>query len=130
MATKKEPIYFSTSVPANGGKVRLTERIKGSGTIEEVRVRFFPGQQKALQVRPFVKHKGGEYGKIEELITYPSGGDQFLSGDDDNLIFDAIVPVVNDDEIVVEATNTDPDDAYTLHVVIMIDYYGGADRVV
>jgi hypothetical protein len=117
---KKEPISFIAIVP-KGETLKFSERIKANGTIESLRIRFFTGQQKSLHVRPYIKHKGN---KIEDLITYPDGTDQYVSGDDDYLDFPLVVAVENDDEIVVWAQNTDLADDYTLHVSVMVDYYG------
>jgi len=109
--------------------ITLRERIKGDGTIEQMKVRFFQGQQKSLLVRPYVRHKGN---KIEDLITYPEGTNQFLSGENDYLEFDLVVPVENDDELCIWVSNVDADhlDPYTLHVSVMVDYFGGTSRVV
>jgi len=125
---KKEPIVFK-AVIAPGETKKFSERIKGDGTIEQMKVRFFQGQQKSLLVRPYVLHKGN---KIEDLITYPEGTDTYLSGDNDYLEFDLVVPVENDDQLVIWVQNVDPDalDPYTLNLSVMIDYYGGKSRVV
>lgn len=125
-ATSKEVISFRALIQP-GQVVKFHERIKGDATIEQVRVRFYIGQQKALHVRPYVVHRGN---KPEDLITYPEGTDAFLSGDDDYLDFPCVVPVGNDDEAYVWVQNTDADNAYTLVVDMVIDYYGGKSRVV
>lgn len=98
---KKEVISFRKEINASKTDV-LQERIKSDGTIEEIRVRFYQGVQKSLQVEPFIEHKGHQ---IEQMISYPSTTDQFISGDDDYFIYPVSVPVEYDDFIKVKAKN-------------------------
>jgi hypothetical protein len=126
-SVKKEIITFREVIPANTLQtLEFKERIKANGTIETVKVRFYKGQQKALEVYPFVRHKGN---KDESLITY-SGSTSHLSGDDDYFIYDVVVPVENDDQMMIHVKNIDPTYAYTMVVDVAVDYYGGKDRVV
>jgi uncharacterized membrane protein len=124
--SKKETVAFIKIIPA-GTSAKLLERVKGEGTVEKLTVRFYPGQQKSLQVRAIIIHKGN---KIEDLITYPEGGDSYLSGDDDSLVFNIVIPVENDDEIAISVKNIDASNDYTLMAFLEIDYYGGKNRVV
>lgn len=121
-----EPISFVAVIPPLQTR-KFAERVKADGTVEKLKVRFFAGQEKSLQVRPYILHKGR---KIEDLVTYPEGTNEYLCGDDDYLEFDLSIPVENDDEIVIAVSNMDIDDPYTLNVSVMIDYYGGKMRVV
>jgi hypothetical protein len=123
---KKETILFNKVIPANT-QGKISERIKMEGTVERVEVRFYRGQQKALQIIPVVLHKGQ---KSEPLITFPEGTDGYLAGDDDNFKFDIVIPIENDDEVVIYYKNTDLTYDYTLMVHVSIDYYGGKNRVV
>lgn len=126
MLDVSEPIVFVASIPP--GQIRkFQERIKADGTIQSVKVRFFKGQQLALHVRPYVLHTGN---LVEDIITYPEGTNQYLSGDDDYPLYDVVCPVRNDDELVVWVHNTDPDDTYTLNVTVTVDYHGGQNRAV
>ena len=122
----KEVIAFRASVPPLT-QVKFSERVKGAATIVSVMARFYSGQQLALKVRPCVLAQGN---KLTDLITYPEGTDQYLSGDDDVLPFEMSIPVRNDDELVVFAHNTDDNDAYTLVLYVTLDYMGGSSRVV
>lgn len=121
---KKEVISFRKVIEPNKTDV-IAERVKSDGTIEEIKVRFYPGQEKALQVVPFVEHKGQQ---IEQLISFPNTTDHYLSGDNDYFIYDISVPVEYDDFLKVEAKNTSVDFSYTLVVDIVIDYLGGKNR--
>lgn len=121
---KKEVLSFRKIINANTTDV-LHERIKADGTIEEIRIRFYTGQQKSLQLNPFVEHKGN---KIEQIISYPSTTDNFISGDDDYFIFPISVPVEYDDYFKIHAKNIDPTYNYTVTVDVVIDYLGGKER--
>ena len=123
---KMEVMTFRKVIPPNSSDV-MQERVKGDGTVEGVRVRFYQGQQKALKVMPFIEHKGAQ---IENLVTYPATGDNFLSGDDDKLDLPCVISVDANDFIKIRAENTDPTNSYTLAVDVFIDYYGGKDRVI
>lgn len=123
---KKETIAFIKNIAASTD-LKLSERVKGEGTIEKFTVRFYPGQERSLQVRATVIHKGN---KTEDLVTYPEGGENYLSGDDDSLSFNIVIPVENDDEIVLYVKNIDATYEYTLVAYIEIDYFGGKNRVV
>lgn len=124
---RKEVISFRKTIPAGTQNMILQEMIKADGTVEKVAVRFYQGQQKALQVIPYIDHKGDQR---EDLITYPKNTDHYLSGDDDYLIYDVVSTVEYLDYASVMVTNTDPTYDYTLAVDITVDYYGGKDRVV
>lgn len=124
MENKKEVISFRKKILA-GEKGILSERIKADGTVETIRVRFYIGQELYLKVMPYIRHRGN---KVEYPITVV-GGDYWLTGDDDNFVFDVVIPVNNDDEFVVEFENTSSYD-YNLAVDVTIDYYAGQNRIV
>jgi hypothetical protein len=121
----KESIVIRRSVAAGeSGTVR--ERLKADGTVEEIRVRFYPGQEGDLQVMPYILHKGE---RREDLLTFPAGSDRFLSGDDDYVVFPLSVSFEYDDNLQIDFKNiaTFP---YTLSVDVIVDYLGGQNRVV
>lgn len=124
--SKKEVVSFRKTIPA-GQTIILYERIKAQGTVEELRVRFYPGQARELRVYPIILHKGDQ---AENMLTYAESSDNYLSGDDDNLIMPSIVPVDNDDQIKITAINTNATYDYTLVVDVVIDYFAGKNRVV
>lgn len=126
---KKEVIVFRKNVPPNS-KGRIMERVKDNGTIEKLMLRFYMGQELKLGVWPYIKHNGN---KIESMVTI--AGDEtrdnlYLTGDDDQLVFDVVIPVYYDDEIIVEYENTSSEYEYNLVCDITIDYYLGTDRIV
>ncbi len=122
---KKEVITFRKLI-APLEELLLVERVKDNGTIENVKLRFYSGQEMNLKVYPFVKHTGN---KIENLTSSPTN-EYFLAGDDDNFILDVVVPVYYDDEIHVKVKNESVQYAYNLVCDVTIDYYGGENRIV
>lgn len=122
---KKEVIAFRHTIPP-GGKGVLSERIKADGTIEGIKVKFYIGQELYLKVMPYIRHIGN---KVEYPITVVGNGGKWLTGDDDNFSFEVVIPVKNDDEFVVEFENTS-DYEYNLVVDVIVDYYGGQNRIV
>jgi hypothetical protein len=125
VASKKEVVTVRKTILANtSGKLR--ERIKDSGTVEELRLRFYPGQSRALRVVPYILHKGEQR---EDLVTFFDGSDRYFSGDDDTVVLPCILSVGNDDYLEISYANISTLYDYTLAVDIVIDYYGGKNRV-
>jgi hypothetical protein len=123
-----ETISFRQTIPpSNGTPTILQERLKAPCTVEKLRVRFYKGQQLALQVNAYIEHKGQRY---ENLITYAEGTRKYLSGDDDRYEYDVVLTADNDDYIKVWVLNTDPTNPYDVIVDVMVDYFGGKERVV
>lgn len=123
---KTEVIPFRIQVPASSGVLKLSERLKADCTIEDIQVRFYPGQEGDLHVMPKIKRTGN---RVEDLITFPAGTDQFLAGDDDTWRLDVGVDAQLDDEIQIIYENVDPTYEYTLMVFVTVDYLGGKNRV-
>lgn len=121
---KKEVITIRKDILPNTTDV-ISERIKADCTIEEIRMRFYVGQQLALEVYPFVEHKGR---KIESFFTFPSTTKNTIAGDDDYLVFPVSVPCQYDDYVKIQCWNTDLTNTYTLAVDIVIDYMAGMER--
>jgi hypothetical protein len=123
VVNKREVVSFRKSIAAGASDI-IRERVKSNGTLEEVRVRFNPGQANTLRIRPVVEHKNN---RLEDLVTYPVGTNQFLSGDDDYLILPCSITVENDDFVEVIANNTGAF-TYTIVVDIVVDYLFGTER--
>ena len=123
----KKSISFRSLIPANTEKW-FHHRIEGEATIEELRVKFYRGQQLALKVIPYLELKG--INSLEPLVIFAQNTDQFLAGDDDYLIFPIDYPAKNDDYIKIYAKNEDLTYDYNLSLDIVIDYLGGQNRVI
>lgn len=122
----RETISFRKVIAANTS-VNFTEELKSDATIENMFVRFYPGQQKSLQVTPKVKFRNEE---MYNLIRYATGTDGYLTGDDDKLSYPLGVEVTTGDQIVIYVTNTDTINEYSLVVDVIVDYLNGKSRVV
>ena len=117
---KAEVMSFRQDI-SPGQMVTLTERIKDKGEIIEVRVKFYPGQERALQVRPFVQLFNS---MTEDLFTWGGGStEKFLSGDDDYFVFPVSASVVADDNLAIWVNNTDTQYTYTLVCDVVVQYY-------
>jgi hypothetical protein len=115
---KKEVLSFRKEIAPNSVE-NLKEMIKDNGAIEEVRIRFYAGQERSLQVRPYVTHNGGI---TEDMFTYVGGTENILSGDDDYFVFPVNVEVKYDEHVNVWVSNISADYTYTLAVDIVIAY--------
>lgn len=124
--SKKEVIPFKKKIPPNTTDV-LHERVKAAGTIEGVRIRFYAGQEGDLQVNPYVERKGGA---MDQLFSYVATGDSYLSGEDDYFEYPVAVAVDNDEFVKVRVKNVDTQYTYTLSCDVIVDYYGGKNRVI
>lgn len=124
---KKEVVSFRVTVPKGSKNIIYKERVKADGTVEEVRVRFYRGQQLALQVVPYVNHKGRKH---EQLLTFAGNTNGYLCGDDDYFVYPVVVPVEDNDYVSVMVTNTDAANDYTLSVDVVVDYYAGKNRII
>ena len=116
---KTEVIAFRKVIP-KGSEVRLHERIKSDGYIERFMIRFYAGQERELQVQPYVLHKGA---RTEHFITYQGDSEPYLSGEDDRYEYPLSINVEYDDEVYVYCKNTSDTYDYTLNCEILIQYF-------
>jgi hypothetical protein len=127
--SKKETIQFTLQVAAGAdlsGLTSLRQRLKSEGTIQRIFGQFYAGQQGDLQVRPYLVLRNE---RSEELVTYPSGANRYMSGDNTNFDFSVDFDVLPDFEIRLDVKNLSiyP---YTLQISFEVDYVGGTLRVV
>lgn len=123
---KTEVMSFRQDIAPSTSMI-LTERIKDKGSVVEIRVRFYPGQERSLQVRPYLQMFNS---MTEDLFTWAGGStDRFLSGDDDYLVFPVSAEVVTDDNIAVWVNNIDATYTYTLVCDVVVQYYAGVDSI-
>lgn len=117
---------FRKVVP-HGQTVKLSQNVQADGTVQEVRVRFYAGQEKGLKVTPYILHTSN---RRQDLINYAPDSDPYLSGENDYFVYPVVMAVGDLDSICVDATNTDPNYDYSLVVDVVVDYYGGQQRVI
>lgn len=121
-----EVVGFRATLAA-GEKVTLSERIKGASIIEGLRMKFYPGQEGTLHIRPTLWQTGRN--SLVDLVTYPADTNNYLSGDDDYFDFPITLEALLDDELRLYCENTGAF-PYTVSVDITVDYFGGVNRVV
>jgi hypothetical protein len=121
-----ESISFR-KVIEKGQSVILKERVKADGTVTKVKIKFYEGQEGSLRVTPYVLKTRN---RIEQLVTYAEGSDTYLSGNDEAYEQDISLKINNDDYVCISVTNTSSEYDYNLNADILVDYYGGNDRVV
>lgn len=110
---------FNDLIFFEAGVKKVKERLKDSGSVQEVRIRFYPGCERSLQVRPYILHKAG---RAEDFFTYPVKTEGYITGDDDYLIFPVTLDFDYDDELVIEFDNVG-NYIYTLSVDVVVSYY-------
>jgi hypothetical protein len=98
----------------------IRERLKDNGQVQEVRVRFYPGVERTLQVSPYVLHKNN---RREDFFTYPEGTEPYITGDNDYLIFPCSLDFQYDDEICIEYNHAGGSFPYTLAVDVVVTYH-------
>jgi len=121
--SKRVSRRFSTRA-APGEKDDLAIEIVEDATVEEVTVRFYPGPQLDLEIRPFVEPDEGNRVSIIDLV-----GRQNIIGDDDVFEFHVSEAIERGDVIGVEYNNTDPDNGYDVIVDMEIERAGGVKRI-
>jgi hypothetical protein len=122
---KTEVIAFRQNINPSTSQT-IIERVKANGRVAEIRVRFYPGQERELQIRPFVSLLNR---LTEDVLTYPAGTEGYLSGDDDYLIFPVSVELRTDDNICVWANNVNATYVYTCVVDVVVQYYDDGNAV-
>lgn len=117
---KVEVISFRSLIDPDD-RVTFKERLKDGGFVQEIRIRFYPGLEKSLQISPFVLHKEN---RREDLFTFVGSTDNFISGDDDYFVFPVSIEFAYDDELAVEVYNNNSIYPYTMAVDIIVSYSG------
>jgi hypothetical protein len=120
---KTEVLSFRKDILPNSN-VLLKERIKDTGRVTEIRVRFYPGQERQLQVKPYGLLTGN---RAEDVLTYVGGTETYLTGDNDYFVFPVSLELNMDDEFAVSAVNLSSSYTYTLVCDVVVQYYGGDD---
>lgn len=126
MSNRKSVIYIDKLIPA-GESITFRHVVEDNGTIEKLNLKFYIGQEKDLQVVPRIVRVSRE---IEYLVTFNDDGNQYLSGDDDKMDLDIVVPCGINDVIEIKATNVDTTYDYHITCTITIDYFAGQNRVI
>lgn len=130
MSLKRHVLAFRKTVPAGGDNGDgltpgfLSYNVTSPCTIEEINMRFYPGQERSLRIDIFVMHQSE---LREQVFTYVPGGDNFISGDDDVLKYPVTLAMEPNDTIWVQYTNTSTAYPYDMVCDIVLDQLGGTD---
>lgn len=115
---------FAKSIDASGSGT-LQQALRQNCTIEKVRVKFYPGPEGDLHIIPYLlKTNDVRY----NIIDFPSGSNQYVSGEDEEIVFNVSIPVDVDDIICIEYVNADAVNAHVLSVQVEVDFAGGGMR--
>jgi len=118
----RRSVRFADSIGPNSTQT-LTRRIQRDATVEELRVRIYPGAELDVHIEPFVKRSGGRF-PLVDLV-----GKDHIDGDDDVMTFHVAEPVQDEDEIGVEVANVDGSNSYDFSVDAHLERQGGVRRV-
>lgn len=85
--------------------------------MHKILLRFFPGQQNTLTVRPFIRKASS--GAVQELTAYT--GNDYFAGDGNDVPFDLLYPLEQYDQFCIEVSNSSAY-AYDVYVLAEIEY--------
>lgn len=118
----KDPGTIGKTVEPGEEEVTALE-VEQDGTLEDLQLRFYPGQMLSLRLRVVIRRNN------EELPLIETAGKPFLDGDDDMFYWDTSRPVLAGDRIAVIAENVG-DHPYDYRLNVDIDHYGGVERLI
>lgn len=110
MPVTKNGISLASETPA-GSTEKIEYDPDNSGYITWVEIRIYVGAETDLNLDPYIQT---EIESKRKLIEYV--GKDGIDGDDDSYTFNVNVPIEDDAKVVVEADNTDPDNAHSWRV--------------
>ncbi|QGX95003.1 hypothetical protein EI982_09470 [Haloplanus rallus] len=124
---RRDTIHFSESVDP-GETITLTKEMDRDATIETIEVRIYRGAEFALQATPFKDvEPSSDTERRVPLLTYR--GREYIAGDADRFSFPVAREVREGRTVGVEVENTADQYAYNFNVSIVVEYAGGASRI-
>jgi hypothetical protein len=120
---ERTSVTWAEQVPAGDDDV-LAYELPADATVENVRVRIYPGAENTLRVTPQVRTRSNN--------TFPlleTRGKDYVDGDDDTWQFGVSESVEEGDKIQVRRENTDGQNAHNYRVIVDVDYLGGTGRL-
>lgn len=113
-------VLFDQTVPA--GQTKYFEKsLPFAGRVTKMIVTLYPGQQKSLQVKPYMM----EAPDVFKGLTAYAGNRSYFSGDENTYEISLNIPFRAQDKLAVDATNIGGFD-YDLYVLFEVEYGGGA----
>jgi hypothetical protein len=116
---RSDSILFDQSIPA-GQTVSLERLLPFNGRVTKMTITNYPGQQKSLQVTPYMLRAPDLY---VSLATF-AGNRKFFSGDETTYNIAMSMPFYSQDKLCVDVTNTSAN-AYDLYVLYEIEFEVG-----
>ena len=127
MAKQVSTIPFRKVIAA-GVSSYIDYEVPDYATLEKLNIYFASGNLFSLQLNPVILQSGSKL--PTPIPSYPSNGDNYVTGDGSNVEFDVSRPLTPYDIIRIYYNNTDGANTATLAVDAVIDYYAGRARVV
>ncbi|WP_380681088.1 hypothetical protein [Salinigranum sp. GCM10025319] len=115
---------FSTTA-TGGADDEVTHEVEEDATVEEIRIRFYPGPLLDLELRPFVETDEGRRRDLVDVI-----GRETIVGDDDRFEFHISEDVRESDVVGVEYVNNDAQNEYDFVVDMDFERAGGSSRII
>jgi hypothetical protein len=116
-----DAILFDESIPAGTSKLILRKKMVYSGFVKEMTIVFYPGQQKTLQVLPYMEKAPD----IAVPFTKFAGDRDYYSGDNSKFEVTMNMRFGTQDQLCVEVSNTSAFD-YDLYVLFELVYGEGS----
>jgi hypothetical protein len=115
---RSSSVLFDQAVPA--GQTKYFEKVLPyNGRVTKMTITLYPGQQKALQVKPYMLKAPDVFAGL----TAYAGSRGYFSGDENTYTIQMNIPFVAQDKLAVDATNIGTND-YDLYVLFEIEYGG------
>lgn len=116
---RSDTILFDETIAAGTTGMIIKKKLPYPGYLREMTIEFYPGQQKTLQVNPYME-KAPDI--MVKLAKY-AGDRQYFSGDDSKYEVAMNMRFGSQDNICVEVSNTSAF-AYDLYVLFELEYGG------
>lgn len=114
---RSDAILFDESIPAGTSKLVLKRKLSMPGFVKEMTIVFYPGQEKTLQVLPYMEKAPD----IAVPFTKYAGDRAYYSGDDSKFEVTMNMRFGSQDQLCVEVSNTSAFD-YDLYVLYELTY--------
>jgi hypothetical protein len=123
----RDSVRFAERVDPDDS-ISLSYEVVEDATIEEMRVRIYPGPEHDLRIFPYVDRGKGERSRREELVEFR--GKEYIDGNGDHFKFPISVDVEEEQTIGVDVENLEVEYAYDFVVDFDLDHAGGTSRFI
>lgn len=116
---RSDSVLFDQTVPA-GQSASFEKQLSFAGRVKKMTMTFYPGQQKSLQVKPFMLRAPDYFVSLAKF----AGAHQYFSGDENTYIIEMSMAFGKQDKVCVDVVNTSTND-YDLYVLFEVEYGEG-----